>query len=497
MKVKIFIVCAFFGLILFACSCSISTTFNLAPEEISGITKGKIIVTLKDGSSIKLHNFQIKDNKLVGVQDNLKTAEVDATSIAKVTYKITDIGLVFTFGAAAGIEALLAVGAATAPSPPPAGSCPFIYSFDGQSYSLDAEPFGGAICPGLKRAEWCELQYLRSAGGRYRLLISNQLDETQYTDELQLLVVDHSPEASVAAETDGKVRTYGSLLSPSSAIDHSGRDVASLLAEDDNLAWQPSDREGGGETAESLKDDLILEFPKPRTAKVCKLLVRASATPWGSEFAKTFLSLYGTDLGSWYAEVNRRGPAYYRLISWFAEEELYLLKLLVQTPRGWESRGLIYGAGPFVSEKKVYALDVNDIPGETLRIRLRPPLNFWRIDYIAASFDDDSAFTRQELNPLRAIDQAGRDVRQDLAADDDRYFVMPHIGDSAELLFDVPPPIPGKARTVFLKAAGYYHIHLNPQGKPQADLLAKIYSMPGTTLQLARKEYRRKFADSK
>ncbi|MBN2264427.1 MAG: hypothetical protein JW775_01310, partial [Candidatus Aminicenantes bacterium] len=91
------------------------------------------------------------------------------------------------------------------PDPTPPGpiipeSCPFVYSWNGKGYVLDAEPYGAAVTEGLKRTDWIELSELRPSAGVYRLLLANELDETQYTDELKLVAVDHAPGRKVAAD---------------------------------------------------------------------------------------------------------------------------------------------------------------------------------------------------------------------------------------------------------------------------------------------------------
>ncbi len=67
-------------------------------------------------------------------------------------------------------------------------SCPFVYSFDGEEYVLDSEPCGVAVSEGLKRPDWVELSSLKEVDGKSRVLLTNELGETQYTDELNRLV---------------------------------------------------------------------------------------------------------------------------------------------------------------------------------------------------------------------------------------------------------------------------------------------------------------------
>ncbi len=246
-------------------------------------------------------------------------------------------------------------------------SCPFIYSYDGARYIFDAEPYGGATCPGLKRTEWCRLEYLKEVNGRYRILLKNEVDETQYTDELKLVVIDHPRGTKIVPDEAGKMHTVAHPLVPVRAYDGKGRNILPLVTQNDWLFWQTRTQEKDPESSKGLKDELVFEFPKPEGARQAKLIFNGCNTLWGSQMLKRSLELYGNKVQDWYAEVNAHGPAFNRMNFWNTREELYRLQIRVETPAGWKSKGAVVGGGPFVSEDKAYILDLGDseaIPSE-------------------------------------------------------------------------------------------------------------------------------------
>ena len=259
-------------------------------------------------------------------------------------------------------------------------SCPFVYSWNGEEYVLDAEPYGAALSAGLKRTDWVELSALRDAGGQYRLLLANELDETEYTDELKLVAVDHAPGVKIAPDLAGRFHPFTAPISPMSAVDQTGRDILTFVKANDKAFWlsdlEGRDPDGQGE----FRDELVFEFPKPAGAKSAKLLANVWTTWWGSVSSGMFLEHYGTALPEKYAEVDSHGPMYAKFIRWATAEELAALKVWVETPDGWKARGLIMGGAPVITKDKACLLPVGDIPGETLRVRLRPPVNFWMVN---------------------------------------------------------------------------------------------------------------------
>jgi hypothetical protein len=473
----------------FACSCA-TKNYYLTPEEVErGVPAKALIIRLNDGSEVKLTGARWEQTKIIGLAEGKIKREIDLASIQAVQMQRSDYSLAAVGMGVAAVAAWLVIGAATAPSPPPAESCPFIYSFDGERYVFDAEPYGGAICRGLERTDWCGLEHLTEKDGQYRILIANDLDETEYTDELKLVVVDHPRGVIVAPDVAGRIHTFAEPQTPLRAVQNGDKDILPFISERDSKSWKSGYEERSSASDDGLREELLLEFAKPKEAQIAKLLVNASTDFWGSQVAKEFLMLHGNRISDWYAEVNTRGPEYQKVMSWYIREELYLLQVKVETPRGWESRAIIYGSGPFVSEDKAYVLDVRDIPGEILRLKLAPPTQFWNIDYLAVDYSEDSAVDVKKISPAGVGARTDPAVWQLLQANDDRYFILPQAGASAELVFPAPARKAGWDRSLILGVCGYYDIHLEAQGEPQTDLINKILAEPGSTLEYAREKY--------
>ncbi len=376
------------------------------------------------------------------------------------------------------------------PDPDWDDSCPFVYSWNGEEYVLDAEPYGASISEGLKRTDWIEMSNLRAVDGKYRVLLTNELEETQHTDELKLVAVDHAPGVTVAPDLMGRFLTFSDPRPPLSAVDRkTGRDILSFVATNDRAFWlsdlEGRDPDGDGE----FRDELVFEFPKPAGAQTAKLLANVWTTTWGSQAAGMFLEHYGTSLPSKYADVDSHGPFYAKFMTWVAAEELAVLKVWVETPKGWQVRAMMAGGAPAITKDKAYTLAVGDIPGEILRVKLRPPVNFWMVDFLAVDYGGGSTLEVAEIPSEKAVDHAGRDVRDVLASTDGSYVVSPNAGERTELVFPAPPCKAGLERTVFVKASGFYKVHVDATGEPRAKLAERVLTEPGFAARYSFREY--------
>lgn len=364
----------------------------------------------------------------------------------------------------------------------PNGGCPFLYSWDGRQFVFDAELYGGAVAHGLQREDYSELPHLQAHSGIYRVLVNDELAETDYTDRLELLSVDHPIGTSVGIDDSGNLYSLSAPQAPLSARDESGADLLPWFAATDRRIWEtpPASTPDG-----QLRHVIHLMFSKPADAATAKLLVHAGTGEWGLRMLNTLFELYGQDLESKLASLDSN-PVDARAIQlWSASEDLYALKVWVEEPSGWQMRGMIPGGG---MGARVVHLDVSRVKGDQVHIRLQPPAGFWAINSMAIDYSPEQDLGVNRIAPQSARTSAGKDVLSELQATDGRYYKALK-GDSASIGFAAPPARPGMSRTVFLHSNGYYRPDVRSQGPADSTTLSKIFQTRDGLARLAAQRY--------
>jgi hypothetical protein len=356
-------------------------------------------------------------------------------------------------------------------------SCPFIYSFDGEDYRLEGEVFGGAIFEAARRTDLLNLSALKENNGHYGIKITNELEETQFVDELKLIVVDHPVGTALYPSFDGKLHLLSSLIHPKSAQDKDGHNITNDLNEKDDLAWISNPFNRDPDKLGDARDWVELAFDKPSEISKATLLFNVQNTRWGAVMQKEMLALQGDQLDAWYQSLNTSEAARKELMGLMVREGM--LQIKVWTGAGWKDVGFVWEVGPAAARDVALGIDLSAVQSTTLKMRLEFPVGFWAINAVKISYNDQSPSMVTELAPSKAIGHSGQALMDVLSQSDQKYYAMPTTSDWAHISFKAIPLKKGFKRSFVLKSNGYYTIHMNPTGKRQDALIEHIKNTPG------------------
>jgi hypothetical protein len=141
------------------------------------------------------------------------------------------------------------------------GSCPYLYTWDGEQWTfytdcLWAAPIGLQLAEGVTAPcrEWEYLKIdgdrLRETNGEYRLMLTEELWEAAYFDQVRLLAVDHPANVDFFSNekvgppsiSEFKLHPVRKRHTPMAAHDHRGRDVLDKIARRDERYLRAFDK---------------------------------------------------------------------------------------------------------------------------------------------------------------------------------------------------------------------------------------------------------------
>ena len=356
-------------------------------------------------------------------------------------------------------------------------SCPFVESFDGHGYVLETEAFGGAIFQAAQRPDWARLDHLAAMNGSYRLRLTNEQEEIQYVDEAHLLVVDGPRGARIVPSASGRLHVLAAPVPPTRASTGRGEEITRLLAARDGDSWISNPLGRDPQSVESVRDTLVLEFPRPPRASAVTLAFRVQSTPWVSTLLRRVLALHGRLMPAWSARLEGDAAGRAEFLAALRREGLPAVS--VWNGQGWQIVGSLVNLGPAAPREQALAVDIGSIPGDVLRVRLESSAGTWIVDSVEADYGPEPSVDVIELRPVEARTEEGTDVRRLLDGPDGARHVMHPHRDALTLVFAEPPVQRGRRRSVVLKLAGYYTILVPPDDEPQESLFARLVTEPG------------------
>ncbi|MCA8830705.1 hypothetical protein [Hymenobacter pini] len=360
-------------------------------------------------------------------------------------------------------------------------SCPFVYAYDGSSYRFVGEAYGGAIFAPAERDDYMPLPLIRPVDQEYRLTITNELRERQYTNVAELWLAHHAADVRVLVDQTGNVHTIAQPQLPTRAVSQAGHNYRQQLAAPDHSAILFNESTPG-----TARNSVELTFANPTRARAGKLVLQAQNSLWLDYLYGEFTKKFGSYYPQW-ARTQHDVPA--RELREWSEQQGIPLEVFVETPAGWQSVARIPPVGPLAARELVvpFQLPATAAAGP-VRLKLETGFMFWELDYAAVDFSPNQPVQLEKLTPTTARDEAGRDQRAALRRTDGQYLAQLRAGTEVALTYRPTAASARPRTTAFLHTRGYYEHIRQYEGLPN---LPELYSFrqPGRFIEFSKERY--------
>jgi len=360
-------------------------------------------------------------------------------------------------------------------------SCPFIYVNNGGEYVFTGELYPGVLTANQQRDDYLALPNLEETNYEYRIKITNELKEIQHTDLVQLIEIMHPENVKVLLDANGKPHTFSKLIAPYSVmVDNLNGDTGPVLAKDNtsylfNTALNTN----------SSKRAIEMTFKKPEQVAKAKLYLTVKNSLWLDYVFGKFNEKFGTYYPQF--QKDQQEAPKENSIKWMNEQSIPL-SVYVKTITGWDLVERLNTVGPMASRDIAVPIDMTNLTGNEVVIRLETGFMFWEVDYAGIDFTENSKVTINYINPSLAVDGDEKDVTKLLLAEDQNYLVQPNVGDEVVVHFKAFETKPTVVKTFFLKNRGYYNYVRNYDGEPNFQEL-KLFRTAGAFTDFSMYEY--------
>jgi len=149
----------------------------------------------------------------------------------------------------------------------------------------------------------------------------------------------------------------------------------------------------------------------------------------------------------------------------------------------WEYLGSFENAGTLEYRNLALNLDLSNINGETIEIKLESAHAFWDVDYVGVTDEWSEDINLTKLRTISAFNQDGLDILSKISTEDKIYVEKPKVGTFTNMLFEAPS---NPASFLILRGSGYYHHKRNYTAKPNYGVLKELKKDKLSTHQLSR-----------
>jgi hypothetical protein len=330
-------------------------------------------------------------------------------------------------------------------------SCPYIYSYNGENFTLEAEAFGTSLSKAFEAQTFSVLPSLTSVSNRLTVRIGNERPETHLLNSVKLFAVDQANAGSVVLDVNNIPWPVTQIMRPSIAYDHSGKNILEKINKEDGKFWK-SDLKNTNPSSD-FRDRLELQFDLPPKTSSALLIVRAINTDLITEVYRSVGSIMGDATLEFYHTLENDSQLQAAVKKWMRESSL---QIEIADEGTWKEIGCIVPEATAVPFTR--AIRIGDLNSDqrTVRVRLSSLTDVWCLDAVSVSSVKGQPLTFYPLNLISVSSSDNKDCKNEIANSDSLYVTIlpPHYLD---IQFDATSVKTMKNPTYILAAQGYFY----------------------------------------
>ncbi|MFA6571615.1 MAG: hypothetical protein WCT77_10320 [Bacteroidota bacterium] len=492
MTKNIFLIVLTTSLLFATISCTSIKNISLRSELSDNENQYPIKVYMIDRSNFILNNYIITDSTIYGEGTSIKSGNISKFKghipLLKISHitsqEVSIIKSVLTFGILAFLTSSVVDALDHNPgykvtsskgyySPNTNGSCPFLYSYNGKEFVLESETYAGAVFKQAERFNYDILRHIQPVNGQFILKLANKKNEMHLTNEISLFAVGCKDNFKILTDDSGNFHTIQTHVKPLSALDFNSSNVIELVNQQDNNYWMSKTENIDFSDSNNYKDGIILEFPLKENSKSCKIIINGKNTMLAEFTFDIIHKLKGEEVYPWYSKLEKDSIERKRFQKFMKEQGR--LHIFVFQNSEWVEQSALFDIGPTIARERVGVLDLSNIEGKFLKIKLQSSTDLWKIDNVYLDYSEDLPVKIEKLNLVSAIQSDGKEVTALLKEDDTQYYIaMPN--EELKLYFENKTDL--KNNIIIAKTKGYYYKLSDENGKEQVFLINNIFDNP-------------------
>jgi len=464
-----------FLLLAFLGGCTSVTNITHRSQLANSVKTGEIKVLTKDGTRYRLTNYQVTDSLLSGTglveRNGVREYHLEILRLSDIKYIRTEnnvgigtalvaAGATVFFTATAlsyleGSDGFSVSEAYKYYSPNGGGgggtSCPYIYSWNGKRYVLDAEAFGVALGKGLEMTTRSSLTSLREENGLLRIQIANERPETHFVNAVHLLSAEVDTGAEVVVGPDNALLRIGHPDPPVSASDRSGNTILPAIRDVDGSFWESG--EEGADAVKDFEDVIDVRFVRPAGKGAGTFLLTGINTEFSNVVYRNVCRFLGDQAQTFMQRLDGDSDLVGIIREWIDGSSM---KVSVWTGTNWDNAGAILPEATNVPFTRAIPINIHQLSGDTVLVRIRCLKDVWKLDALRMDWTSACPLETSPVSMVSAVGSGDGDVLESLRRADTNYVVLLPL-DKVNLTFKSVPSAKGKKIVYAIDVRGYLH----------------------------------------